>query len=132
MEACKSEPIDYRDVLKAVWVGVQAEVAENVSRQQELLSVIASNMSAFKQVYDVDGWQGEINRVAGAPLQCYYLASVLRCWAGRLCPWGGGIIMGVAQVPQDLATPSPVPLQCCLQAAWSGDTVNNFMLLCRC
>lgn len=62
-----------------MWVGVQAEVAENVSRQQELLSVIASNMSAFKQVYDVDGWQGEINRVAGAPcnvttLHLFYVA----------------------------------------------------------
>lgn len=43
-------------------------MAQNVSRQQELLGVIASNMSAFKQVYDVDGWQSEISRVAGARL----------------------------------------------------------------
>lgn len=65
--------------------GVKAEVAQNVARQQELLGVIASNMAAFKQVYDVDGWQSEINRVAGAKLDC-------SVWLGRMSPCWQSVI----------------------------------------
>jgi ALIX V-shaped domain binding to HIV len=44
----------------------QGDVDTNVCRQAELLGVVNQNMSAFKTVYDVEGWRQECSRIAGA------------------------------------------------------------------
>lgn len=41
-------------------------VDTNVQRQAELLQVIAANMSSFRTVFDVAGWQQECEQVSGA------------------------------------------------------------------